>query len=438
VSATVSEAGQVAITLDRAYREEWAGILATLTRQVGGDLGLAEDAVQDAFVAAAADWPRRGIPRRPGGWLTVTARRRAIDRLRRERTRATHQPALEHLERLMRLDDGPTTAPATTTEPAATSLHDDRLRLVFTCCHPALSLEARLALTLRAVGGLDVPQIARAFLTTETAMYQRLVRAKRKITTAGIPYRVPPDDQLSERLAGVLRVVYLIYNEGHTATASEELVREPLCDDALRLARLVAELMPDDPESLGLLALLLLTDARRPARTDRAGDPVALDEQDRRLWDADRIAEGLAVLQRALSAGRAGPYQVQAAIAALHAEAPSYEATDWRQIAALYATLARLDPSPVVAINRAVAVAQADGPEAGLAVLAPLEGDRRLARYQPLHVARAELLRRVGDTAGARAAHRQALALTSNARERAALERRAPASLPGGRYPQRD
>ena len=270
----------VAAVLDRAYREEWAKVLATLTRQVGGDLELAEDAVQDAFVAAAADWPRVGVPRRPGAWLTTTARRRAIDRLRREQTRAAHQPALEHLERLQRSgeDDG-----GVSRDDAPTAVTDDRLRLIFTCCHPALAMEARLPLTLRAVGGIEVRELARAFLTTEAAMYQRLARAKRKIVAAGIPYRVPPDDQLLDRLAGVLRVVYLIFNEGHSATGGEDLVRAGLCDEALRLAHLLAELMPDDAETLGLLALLLLTDARRDARTDASGDAVALDDQDREL-----------------------------------------------------------------------------------------------------------------------------------------------------------
>jgi RNA polymerase sigma-70 factor (ECF subfamily) len=416
---------EVTAVLDRAYREERAKVLATLARQVGGDLELAEDAVQDAFVAAAADWPRRGVPRRPGAWLTVAARRRAIDRLRRERTRAAHQPALAHLEQLMRLDDNLGQGAERGAEGDNGAVADDRLRLIFTCCHPALALEARLALTLRTLGGLDVPQMARAFLTTEPAMYQRLVRAKRKISVAGIPYRVPPDDQLPDRLAGVLRVVYLIFNEGHTATTGDELVRRHLCDEALRLARLLAALMPDDAETLGLLALLLLTDARRAARTDAAGEPVSLEDQDRSRWDAGQLAEGVGVLDRALRLGRPGPYQLQAAIAALHDQAPSVPETDWPQIVALYTTLERIDPSPVVTINRAVAVAHADDPHAALELLAPLEHDERLVRYQPLHAARAELLRRTDDLAGARAAYLQAIALTDNARERAALVRRA-------------
>ncbi|HEU0172465.1 MAG TPA: DUF6596 domain-containing protein [Acidimicrobiales bacterium] len=410
----------VAAVLDRAYREEWAKVLATLTRQVGGDLGLAEDAVQDAFVAAAADWPRVGVPRRPGAWLTTTARRRAIDRVRREQTRATHQPTLEHLERARRSgqDD------AVTTDDAS-AVTDDRLRLIFTCCHPALAMEARLPLTLRSLCGLEVDELARAFLTTEAAMYQRLARAKRKIVAAGIPYRVPPDDQLLDRLAGALWVVYLIFNEGHSATGGEDLVRAGLCDEALRLARLLAELMPDDAETRGLLALLLLTDARRDARIDAAGDAVALDDQDRTRWDRAQIDEGAAVLQRALRLARPGAYQVQAAIAAVHAESPTSAATDWPQIAALYATLEQLDPSPVVTVNRAVAVGRAEGASAGLALLGPLVVDERLARYQPLHAARAELLREAGDLDDARAAYRRAIELTANARARAALVRRA-------------
>jgi RNA polymerase sigma-70 factor (ECF subfamily) len=302
---------------------------------------------------------------------------------------------------------------------------DDRLRLVFTCCHPALALESRVALTLRAVGGLEVAEVARAFLTTETTMYQRLVRAKRKVKAAGIPYRVPPDDELAERLGGVLHVVHLVFTEGHVATTGEELVRADLCAEAIRLARLVAELLPAAAEAHGLLALLLLTDARRPARTDPEGTPIGLEEQDRTRWDRDAATEGTAVLDHALSLGAPGPFQVQAAVAALHAEAPTFAATDWPQIAALYGELERLAPSPVVTLNRAAALALADGPHVGLALLATLEGDERLARYQPLHATRAELLARAGDTAGAAAAYRRAIELTDNAAERRALERRA-------------
>jgi RNA polymerase sigma-70 factor (ECF subfamily) len=418
------------VALERAYRDERAAVLATLTRHVGGDLGLAEDAVQDAFAAAAADWPRRGVPDRPGAWLTVTARRKAIDRLRAERSQAERA---EVLERLVRFDDDPETPEDHEQERSAVA--DDRLRLMFTCCHPALALEARIALTLRALGGLSTVELARAFLVTEAAMQQRLVRAKRKIAAARIPYRVPPDDQLPDRLAGVLRVVYLVFNEGHTATAGTELVRGSLCEEAVRLARLLVALMPDDAAALGLLALLLLTDARRGARTAADGSFVALEDQDRSCWDRERIAEGSATLDRALRLRRRGTYQLQAAIAALHGAAPSFPETDWRQIAALYARLAQLDPSPVVEVNRAVAVALADGPEAGLAILAPLNADARLDRYQPLHAARAELLRRAGDTGAARAAYARAIELSTNAVERQELVRRAakfsPAKNPG-------
>ncbi len=406
-----------AAALERAYRDERAAVLATLARHLGGNLDLAEDAVQDAFAEAARDWPRRGVPERPGAWLTVAARRRAIDRIRRERG------LTDRLEALVRFDDDHDDEDAD-----ETALHDDRLRLIFTCCHPALSVEGRTALTLRTLGGLQVPELARAFLTSEPAMQQRIVRAKRKIAAAGIPYRIPPDDQLPERLAGVLRVVYLVFNEGHTATAGERLLRTELCDEAVRLARLLAELMPDDAETLGLLALLLLTDARRAARTDRAGAMVALGEQDRTRWDARRIEDGVAALDRALRLRRPGPYQLQAAIAALHAGAPSVEATDWPQIAALYRALHAHEPSPVVTVNGAVAVALAWGPQAGLRMLARAERDGRLEGYQPLHAARAELLGRAGDLQAARAAYDRAIALSANERERAELERRALAT----------
>jgi RNA polymerase sigma-70 factor, ECF subfamily len=402
--------------IERAYREEWTTLLAALAGQLGGDVGLAEEAVADAFSAAVAEWPSRGVPSRPGAWLTTVARRRAIDRLRREATRSA---ALDRLETLMR-DDGQ----ADPGPPDCSGVEDDRLRLLFTCCHPALALEARVALTLRVVGGLEVPAVSRAFLTTETTMYQRLVRAKRKIKNARIPYRVPDADELPDRLHGVLHVIHLVYTEGHVASSGDDLLRVDLCLEAIRLCRLVVELLPTDAEALGLLALLLLTDARRPARTDDRGLPVALEDQDRGRWDQAVVAEGTAILQRALDLRSPGPFQVHAAIAALHAEAPHWEATDWPQIAALYAELFRLTPSPVVTINRAAALAMADGPHVGLAMLEALSADERLDRYQPLHATRAELLARAGDSIGAATAYRRAIELTENTAERKALEAR--------------
>ena len=382
--------------LERAYRDERAAVLATITRRLGGDLALAEDVVQDAFVAAAVDWDRRGAPERPGAWLTTTAWRKALDRLRHERVAAALSVPETPMASELEYDDS--------------SLDDDQLAMIFACCHPALAPEARMALTLRSVAGLTVAEIARAFVSSEAAMERRLGRARRKVTDARIPVSVPSDDLLPERLAGVLRVVYLIYTEGHGA------VRGDLCEEAIRLARLLVRLMPDESEARGLLALLLLTDARRAARMVD-GELVALPEQDRSLWDAARIEEG-----RALIGGLPGPYVIQAAISALHSTAPSWEATDWPQIAALYAELQRYDGSPVVAVNRAVAVGFADGPRAGLALLDAAAADGRLARYQPLHAARAELLTRAGEDADA--AYALAIELTGNEAERAALSRR--------------
>ncbi|HEX2084684.1 MAG TPA: sigma-70 family RNA polymerase sigma factor [Solirubrobacteraceae bacterium] len=399
--------------LERAYREERAAVLAVLTRRLDGDLALAEDAVQDAFVAAALEWERRGVPDRPGAWLTTTAWRKALDRVRHERVARARAPEL--IEPMS--DD-------LDVELDRSSLDDDQLRMIFTCCHPALAPEARMALTLRSVAGLTVPEIARAFLSSESAMERRLVRARRKVTDARIPFRVPPDELLPERLGGVLRVVYLVFNEGHTATRGGGAVRAGLCDEAIRLARLLQRLMPDAAEVHGLLALLLLTDARRAARVDAEGALVALEDQDRDLWDRERIAEGVALVDRALRLPDRGPYAIQAAIAALHARAPTWEATDWPQIAALYAALERHDPSPVVTVNRAVALGFAQGPKAGLALLGRLGDDPRLDRYLPLHAARADLLRRAGDAAGADAAYAKAIALSGNAAERAALEER--------------
>jgi RNA polymerase sigma-70 factor, ECF subfamily len=417
VNGGVSPADPVSAAIARAFRDERAIVLATLIRQAG-DFQLAEDAVQDAFEAAVTTWRRDGVPASPGAWITTTARRRAIDRLRRNRSVADRA---ERLAELTRLDTQHEEEPPMEDE---SSIVDDRLRLMFTCCHPALEMPARVALTLRALGGMTTGEIARAFLVAEPTMGKRIVRAKRKIADAHIPYRVPADEELPDRLRGVLRVVYLIFNEGYAATEGDRLVRGELCDEAIRLGDLLSRLMPDDAEVWGLSALMLLHDARRAARVDPSGRWVALDEQDRSLWDQGRIREGLARLQRAVRLRRPGEYQLQAAITALQVQAPDAEATDWAQIAELFGALARLTPSPVVDLNRAVAVGLADGPAAGLALLEPLLGDPALERYQPLHAAHAELLSRAGDAAGAARAYELAIALTANAVERAELERR--------------
>jgi RNA polymerase sigma-70 factor (ECF subfamily) len=404
----------VAAAIAQAFRDERAIVLATLIRQAG-DFQVAEDAVQDAFEAAVTAWRRGGVPANPGAWITTAARRRAIDRLRRDRS-VVHRA--ERLAELTRLD-------AQHEEPSMddeSTIVDDRLRLIFTCCHPALDMPARVALTLRALGGMTTGEIARAFLVAEATMGKRIVRAKRKIADARIPYRVPADEDLPDRLRGVLRVVYLIFNEGYAAAEGDRLVREELCDEAIRLGALLTALMPDDAEVWGLSALMLLHDARRAARTDAGGRWVALDDQDRALWDRDRIRAGLSHLDRAVRLRRPGEYQLQAAITALQIEDP--EATDWAQIAELYGALARFNPSPVVELNRAVAVGMAAGPAAGLELLAPLLGDPALERYQPLHAAHAELLSRAGDAEGATRAYERAIALTANAVERAELERR--------------
>ncbi|MCW2875441.1 RNA polymerase sigma factor [Actinacidiphila oryziradicis] len=399
----------------RVFRDERTAVLATLIRYLG-DFQVAEDAVQDAFEAALAAWRRDGVPENPAAWITVTARRRAIDLLRRDRSVSDRA---QRLAALLRLDQQEHSAMS-----EASVIADDRLRLIFTCCHPALDMSARVALTLRTLGGLTTGEIARGFLVAEPTMGKRIVRAKRKIADARIPYRVPAGEELPGRVRGVLRVVYLIFNEGYSASEGDRLVRGELCDEAIRLGRLVCELMPDEAEAWGLLGLMLLHDARSAARVDGHGSYVALQEQDRSLWDRDRIREGLRALERAVRSGRPGQYQLQAAITALHIQASDGEATDWAQIAELYGALGRLNPSPVVELNHAAAVGFAHGAKTGLELLEPLLSDPALERYQPLHAAHAELLKRAGDLTGAVRAYERAIALSANAVERAELERR--------------
>ena len=404
--------GPEAAAIDRIFREESGKAVATLIR-LFRDIDVAEEAVQEAFAVATERWPEAGLPPNPGGWIVTTARNRAIDRLRRESSREDRhaQAAMLHAQ------EEP--------DPIGGPVSDDRLRLVFTCCHPALDAPAQVALTLRLLGGLQTPEIARAFLVPEPTMAQRLVRAKRKIKAANIPYRIPRDADLPDRLGAVLTVIYLIYNEGYAASSGDEVVRADLCDEAIRLGRLLTDLMPDEPEAVGLLALMLLTQSRQAARIATDGSIVLLPDQDRRLWDRELIREGQDMVRACLRRNRPGPFQIQAAIAAVHSDALSAEQTDWGQILQLYDQLMSLAPTPVVALNRAVAVAEVKGAPAALAELDDLE----LAGYHLLHATRAEMLHRLGRVDEADAAYGAALALVNNQAERRLLEERRMGNL---------
>jgi RNA polymerase sigma-70 factor, ECF subfamily len=405
-------AERVRETVDDVYRAESRRVFATLIRLLG-DFDLAEEALHDAFRAALEQWPRDGVPSNPRAWLVSAGRFKAIDGIRRRARLTALDDVAEQVEAI----------PDEAVAPEDESLEDDRLRLIFTCCHPALPPDAQVALTLREVCGLTTEEIARAFLSSPSTLAQRIVRAKAKIRDARIPYQVPEQAELADRLDSVLRVIYLVFNEGYSASSGASLTRHDLSSEAVRLGRLLLELLPE-PEVAGLLALMLLHESRRAARTSAAGDLVLLDEQDRSLWDGDQIAEGLALVERALSSRRFGPYTLQAAISAVHAEAPNAAATDWAQIVGLYDLLAQAEPSPVIELNRAVAVAMRDGPSAGVALIDAILARGELVDYHLAHSARADLCRRLGNYAEARASYERALALARQAPERRFLERR--------------
>jgi RNA polymerase sigma-70 factor (ECF subfamily) len=412
---SVADDGATRDAVSEAFRQEWGRIVAALIGMTG-DWDLAEECAQEAFTQALRTWPRDGVPRRPGAWLTTTARNRALDRLRR---RTTETARLRDVLVL-----APEQDPAGVSDDDESGIPDDRLRLIFTCCHPALPLEARVALTLRTLAGLSTAEIARAFLVPEPTMAKRLVRAKHKIRDAGIPYRVPPAHLLPARTSGVLAVLYLLFNEGYSASSGASLVRRRLCAEAIRLARVLVMLMPAEPEAAGLLALMLFHDSRRDARTDADGRLITLEDQDRSRWDREQIDEADVILEAALRRGAAGPYQLQAAIAACHATAADAASVDWAQIALLYERLQEIASSPVVELNRAVAVAMARGPQAGLDIVAELEKAGTLAGYYLLPATRADLLRRLGDLPHAAVSYRQALELVATDAEREYLTRR--------------